>query len=292
MSNPTASAAGGAMPASGHTADHPDAALFALAEECAVAFREREKVTDHLNAVEAEFEPVPAPAAIKKTKRDFELGLYLGNANFDYDKSEIAAIRTLCRTICHRPSPSELDLERFRRCKEVIGAWTAWQDAFTREKERSGVATANRAWDEATDKSDDIAERLARMPAATIEGVGVIRKFFGITLPLLKPTLITSALLMTLHDLKTRGFVHGSLRSRATVGPNTSSATRLASSPSRISTGSTISRSRAVNSRCPGVRNQCSSRTSDSEACVSCRTSQFPARERRGSRNAVGIPCV
>jgi hypothetical protein len=171
MSKSTISAAGGAMPASGHTADHPDAALFALAEECAVAFREREKVTDHLNAVEAEFEPVPAPAAIKKTKRDFELGLYLGNANFDYDKSEIAAIRTLCRTICHRPSPSELDLERFRRCKEVIGAWTAWQDAFTREKERSGVAAANRAWDEATDKSDDIAERLARMPAATIEGV-------------------------------------------------------------------------------------------------------------------------
>jgi multiple sugar transport system permease protein len=37
--------------------------------------------------------------------------------------------------------------------------------------------------------------------AATIEGVGVIRKFFGITLPLLKPTLITSALLMTLLSL-------------------------------------------------------------------------------------------
>ena len=54
----------------------------------------------------------------------------------------------------------------------------------------------------------------------------------------------------------------------------------------------TISRSRAVSSRSPGVRSQFSIRVSASRACVRCRASQFPARLRRGSRSAVGTPCT
>jgi multiple sugar transport system permease protein len=37
--------------------------------------------------------------------------------------------------------------------------------------------------------------------AASLEGAGAVRRFFSITLPLLKPTIITSALLMTLMSL-------------------------------------------------------------------------------------------
>jgi hypothetical protein len=75
-------------------ADHPDATLFALAEDCAAAAASaHEKAMTHLNLVEAEYEPVPMPDTILKTARDAELGLYLGSGGWTYGESEIAAIR-------------------------------------------------------------------------------------------------------------------------------------------------------------------------------------------------------
>jgi hypothetical protein len=171
MSKHIVSAAGGAMPAEGQPADHPDAALFAMAEECSAAASECEKAIDHLNLVEAEYKPVPAPDAIMKTKRDAELGLYLGSGDWSYGESEIAAIRVLCRTIGHSGHPTPQSCEAYKRSKEILEAWTAWREAFTREEERSGIAAANRAYDVAADRFDEIAERLARTPAASIEGV-------------------------------------------------------------------------------------------------------------------------
>ena len=41
-----------------------------------------------------------------------------------------------------------------------------------------------------------------------------------------------------------------------------------------------------------GVRSQLSTRVKASSACARCRASQFPARLKRGSRNAVGMPCT
>jgi hypothetical protein len=65
-------------PASGHPSHHPDAAPFALAEECAAASREREKPMDALEIAEAKHRPVPTPAAIMRTERDRQLRLYVG----------------------------------------------------------------------------------------------------------------------------------------------------------------------------------------------------------------------
>ena len=170
MSKPTVSATGAAMPAESQAADHPDAALFAMAEECSAAASECEKAIDYLNLVEAEYEPVPAPDAIMKTKRDAELGLYIGSGDRSYGESGIAAIRVLCRTIAHgHPTPQSC--EAYKRSKEILEAWTAWREAFTREEERSGIAAANRAYDVAANRFDEIAERLARTPAASLEGV-------------------------------------------------------------------------------------------------------------------------
>jgi len=138
MSKPTVSAAGAAMPA-----DHPDAALFAMAEECSAAASECEKAIDHLNLVEAEYKPVPAPDAIMKTKRDAELGLYIGSGHWSYGESEIAALRVLCRTIGHSGQPTLQSCEAYKRSKEILEAWTAWREAFTREEERSGIAISS-----------------------------------------------------------------------------------------------------------------------------------------------------
>ena len=69
MSKTTASAAGGAMPGSGHAADHPDAALFAMAEECIVAARELKKVLDQLEAAEDKHRRIPTPETVLKTER-------------------------------------------------------------------------------------------------------------------------------------------------------------------------------------------------------------------------------
>ena len=171
MSKPTVSAAGGAMPAEGHPADHPDAALFALAQECSAAASERQKTVDHLNLVEAEYEPVPAPDTLTKTKRDAELGLYIGSGDWPYDEAEIAAIRVLCRTIGHSGNPTPQRCEAYKRSKEILAAWANWREAFKREEARSGMTAANRAYDAAADRFDDVAARLARIPAATIEGV-------------------------------------------------------------------------------------------------------------------------
>ena len=95
---------------------------------------------------------------------------------------------------------------------------------------------------------------------------------------------------LPLHDLMTQCFVHAVSRPGRVppVGPNTNSATTLASSPTRAASGSRISRSRAFNSRSPGVRSQCSMRVNASSACVKCLANQFPARLKRGSRRAVG----
>ena len=100
MSKTTASAAGGAMPGSGHAADHPDAALFAMAEECIVAARELKKVLDQLEAAEDKHRRIPTPETVLKTERDAQLGLYLGGRSGDpYDEDEIAALRVLCRKL-------------------------------------------------------------------------------------------------------------------------------------------------------------------------------------------------
>jgi hypothetical protein len=85
--------------------------------------------------------------------------------------SEFAAIRVFCRTLGHCSHPSPRDCAAYTRSKEILSAWTAWRAAFTREEERSGITAANRAYDAATDRFDDVAARLARTPAATIEGV-------------------------------------------------------------------------------------------------------------------------
>ena len=98
--------------------------------------------------------------------------------------------------------------------------------------------------------------------------------------------------LMPLHDLMTHRFVHD--RSLPLHGPVPAPAPPPRS-PDRRPVPAGAARSpdpAACSSRSFGVRSQFSTRTSASSACVRCLASQFPARLRRGSRNAVGTPCT
>ncbi len=172
MSKRTVSAAGGAMPAQGQPSNHLDAALFALAEECIAAGRERDKALDRLKAAEKRYRPVPPPAAVLKTEKDARLGLYVGpGADEPYDREEIAAIRVFCRAEGAKPCGSSVKTAAYFRGLEILDAWADWQEKVVREEERSGLAAATRADIETAGKFDAIAGKLATTPASTVEGV-------------------------------------------------------------------------------------------------------------------------
>jgi hypothetical protein len=167
MSKTTASAAGGAAPA-----DHPDAALFAMAEECIVASRERDKVFAQMNVAEEKHNPIPTPEPVLKSQQDAQRGLFLGDGiGKPYDEVEIAAIRVFCRRVGRSPD-GDVDPKRaYFRAMEILRAWADWQDAIKAEEERSGLVAANAAYRIVQDKFDAVAGALAKTPAATIEGV-------------------------------------------------------------------------------------------------------------------------
>jgi hypothetical protein len=170
MSKPTASAAGGAMPASGHAADHPDAALFALVEECIAAAAERDKGLDLIEHAENLHREVAIPPAVLRSERDLELRLYVGAAEGEpYGLAEIAAMRTFRRSRNSEDTPESL--RAFIRCGEILDAWADWQDALAREEERCGLDAARRTETVVADRFDEIAEKVVKTPAATIEGV-------------------------------------------------------------------------------------------------------------------------
>ncbi len=172
MPKTTISAAGGAMPAEAPQSDRPDAAIFALAEECIAASRERDKALDRLEAAEKRHRPVPPPGAVLKTEKDARLGLYVGpGADEPYDREEIAAIRVFCRAQGAKPCGSSVETAAYFRGVEILDAWADWQEKVVREEERSGLAAARRADIETAGKFDAIAGKLATTPASTVEGI-------------------------------------------------------------------------------------------------------------------------
>ncbi len=172
MSKRTVSAAGGAMPAGAPQSDRPDAALFALAEECIAASREHDKTLDRVEAAEKRHRPVPPPAPVLKTEKDARLGLYVGpSADEAYDREEIAAIRVFCRAQGVKPCGSSVETAAYFRGIEILDAWADWQEKVAREEERSGLAAATRADIDAAHKFDAVAGKLATTPASTVDGI-------------------------------------------------------------------------------------------------------------------------
>ena len=168
MSKTTASAAGGAMPA----ADHPDAALFTLAEECIAAASERDETLDRLNDAEENHFPIPTPEAVLRTEKDVQLRIYVGGGlGTAYNREEIAAIRIMVRTVGRDPNVTRAQHAAYTRGAEILDAWAGWREMLDREEERSGMAAATRAYHGASDKFDEVAGKLATTSAATIDGV-------------------------------------------------------------------------------------------------------------------------
>ena len=52
-----------------------------------------------------------------------------------------------------------------------MDAYADWREDGDKVEDRDGLAAAQRAWEQATDRFDDLAGRLAMMTATTIDGV-------------------------------------------------------------------------------------------------------------------------
>jgi hypothetical protein len=169
LANATSIAAGAAgLP---HFPVHPDDAIFALAEECLAAARCRDKAQDAFTAAERLHRPAPMPEALMKTAADADVRLFAGpGIGKPYEPEEIAAIRVMCRATA-KSDMSGRALQAYLRGTEILELWAGWRDAAGAAEQQSGFAAVKGAYADAMDRFDDLASRLAAIPAETIEGV-------------------------------------------------------------------------------------------------------------------------
>jgi len=141
-----------------------DAELMTIADACAEAARAREAAADAAQQAEAQREPLTPPAAILKTQRDAELGLFDGQGvGTPYRKAEIDRLRPLAdrqtSSVSAEPPPPHLT----RSC-EIVSAWPAWSAALA-------TCADDCALDGAADRHEELLRRLLVMPALTLDGV-------------------------------------------------------------------------------------------------------------------------
>jgi hypothetical protein len=59
----------------------------------------------------------------------------------------------------------------YRRGVEILTAWGHWRPAIDAEEARTGIAEVQRASVQASDEGEHLAERMARLPVSTLEGL-------------------------------------------------------------------------------------------------------------------------
>jgi hypothetical protein len=168
MSKRTVRASARALP---EATPHPDAEIFALAEQCIAADRVRIEASDALEKADERCLDI-APVIIR-TDRDKALGLYVGNrAGTAYTQDDIPVLRALVRahSIIDNSSPKEA-IETWQRASRILDALRDLKEEEAWEGVESGLTDAKRCYAAADGAYDDLAERLLNTPAKTIEGV-------------------------------------------------------------------------------------------------------------------------
>jgi hypothetical protein len=111
-------------------AEHAEAALIALADECVAAAKVRDEAADQLEEAEAQHRPIAPPPAILKTQRDAELGPFAGpGIGAPYVREDIDLIRPLVRRSGRTSAAGATNLAVRMRGLEILEAWPAWRAA-------------------------------------------------------------------------------------------------------------------------------------------------------------------
>jgi hypothetical protein len=160
-------------------AQHPDAAIFALAEQCIAAAQVRDETGDALGKAEERCQslrPSNPPEVLRRTEQDKRLGLYVGDrVGTMYNREDIPVLRALVRSssIFYFDGRSN-NIEGHRRARDILKAMRDWKDEearLAREAHESGLTDAENRHYEALNSYNDLAEQLLKMAAATVDGV-------------------------------------------------------------------------------------------------------------------------
>ena len=151
---------------------HPDAAIFALAKKCKESRERRDKLIDACNAAEDEHRVIETPRAVYKTEADAKMQLFTGGGIGNvYSAPEIACIRGRCQGLAKRIDLSSEMRTIYVRGIEILRAWGYWRAEVDAEEARTGLAEVQRASVQASDEGEHLAERMARLPVSTLEGL-------------------------------------------------------------------------------------------------------------------------
>ena len=152
-------------------APHPDAAIFALAKKCRESDERRAKLTDACDAAEAKRRRIETPRAVYKTDADAKIQLFTdGQTGKVYRADEIGRVRTLCQTLA-RADASSTTIPVYSRGIEILTAWGHWRAEVDADEVRTGATKARDALAQASDEGDMLAEQMASLQAATLEGL-------------------------------------------------------------------------------------------------------------------------
>jgi hypothetical protein len=152
--------------------DHPDAAIFALAEQCAAAAKALDEARAAYDQAEKRCRDLVTPPVIVRTEKDKQLGLYVGNrVGTAYGRDDIPALYALVRANSVITDASQKDdITAWSRACEILDALRDLKAEEAREGFRSGLTEAKRRDHEAADVYYDLVERLALTLATTVNG--------------------------------------------------------------------------------------------------------------------------
>jgi hypothetical protein len=154
------------------SARHPDAAIFALAEQCAAVAKRLEKSREAVDQAEERCKHIDTPKALYRTARDAARKLFVGEAIGYYNREEIGQIRVLYRRLMREDVSIGADeFKTYDRCREIMETWADWNDRKGTEEARSGLTDALHKVRAISDEFDDVSAQLAKARASTIEGV-------------------------------------------------------------------------------------------------------------------------
>lgn len=152
--------------------EEPDSAIFALAKECAAAAKMVDEAMIAFDQADRRCRYIANPPVIIRTEKDKQLGLYVGNrAGSAYGDADVPALRALVRACVIVDNRSRVEeSQAWERASEILAALRDLKDEEAREGFDSGLTEAKRSFHQAQDAFDELAERLAKMAAATMEG--------------------------------------------------------------------------------------------------------------------------
>jgi len=177
-------------------ASHPDAELLALGrqwEESAAALDANRTAFD---AAEERIEQIEIlePEELFQQPQDFSLGLIDAHTRHDgrrwYVYDRIDDLRTKPRMkqdwsqVTKGPKGEQFcawvpDPKAQARADEIVAAYDRWQAALAKAEEDSGLAAAEAEHRRLETINSDLRERIALMPARTIEGLAVKARIYA-----------------------------------------------------------------------------------------------------------------